>query len=146
MLLDSTYLDAMSQPRKLSELDARLYSWAMKQFGRRLREFRKSKGLSQADLARLAKIHPMQVGKYERGEGYPALETLVAIAKALHVSLDALLTGEEEPSKAADAFRFPMLEEKVRELDQELDKKDLQAVLSFLDAYIAKRRLRKLVS
>ena len=122
------------------------YSWSMTKFGRRLRGLRQEKGLSQADLARLAGIHPMQVGKYERGEGYPAVESLVALARALTVSIDFLLTGENEPTPSDDVFQFPMLLEKVRELDREIDKGDLSAILPLLDAYIAKKRLSKILT
>lgn len=122
-----------------------LYSWSMKQFGKRLRELRQGKNLSQTDLARLARIHPMQVGKYERGEIHPGLETLAALSRALDTSLDWLITGDEEPPTNGKTFRFPLLEEKLRELDGEIEKRDLPAVLSFLDAYIAKKRLKRIM-
>lgn len=122
------------------------YSWAMKQFGRRLRTLRQEKNLSQVDLARLAKIHPMQVGKYERGEGYPAVEALVALSRALSITIDFLLTGENEPPKNDETFRFPALGEKVRELDREIDKRDLTAILPLLDAYVAKKRLKRIMA
>lgn len=122
------------------------YTWLMKQFGRRLRKLRTDKGLSQADLARLAKTHPMQVGKYERGESFPAVETLVALSRALEVSVDYLLTGDEEPRRDESAFNFPLLLEKLRELDRELDKKEIATILDFLDAFLAKKRIKKMMS
>lgn len=123
------------------------YTWTMKQFGRRLRTLRNEKGLSQADLARMAKTHPMQVGKYERGEGFPAVETLAALSRALEVSIDYLLTGEEHDSERnEDAFHFPLLLEKVRELDREIDRRDVATVLDFLDAYLAKKRIKKMMA
>lgn len=123
-----------------------IYSWSMRQFGKRLRELRQGKGLSQTDLARLARIHPMQVGKYERGEIHPGLETLAALSRALDTSLDWLIIGDEEqPARNAKTFRFPLLEEKLRALDGEIEKRDLPAVLSFLDAYIAKNRLKRIM-
>lgn len=122
------------------------YTWLMKQFGRRLRKLRTDKGLSQADLARLAKTHPMQVGKYERGESFPAVETLVALSRALEVSVDYLLTGDEEPHRNESAFNFPLLLEKLRELDRELDKREIATILDFLDAFLAKKRIKKMMS
>lgn len=123
----------------------RPYTWSMKQFGRRLRKLRQERGLSQADLAKLAKIHPMQVGKYERGEGYPAVESLMGLARACGVSIDFLLTGQDEPLRDDRAFRFPLLLEKTRELDHELEKGDVAAVLEFLDAYLAKKKIKKMM-
>ena len=47
----------------------------------RLLEARKKKGISQQDLAQLAKVHFTNVGKYERGEAVPAADILNRIAK-----------------------------------------------------------------
>lgn len=121
------------------------YTWSMKQFGRRLRKLRQEKGLSQADLARLAKIHPMQVGKYERGEGFPAVESLLGLSRAFGVTIDFLLTGQDEPQRTEGAFRFPLLLEKVRQLDEELERGDVQAIVEFLDAYLAKKKIKKMM-
>jgi transcriptional regulator with XRE-family HTH domain len=118
----------------------------MKQLGKRLRELRQQRGLSQQDLARIAKLHFMQVGKYERGEVLPAAESLLALARALSVTADYLLTGQNEPERNTDTFRFPLLYEKVRQLDQELEKPDLNAILEFLDAFLAKKRLKRLIA
>lgn len=122
------------------------YTWPMKQFGRRLRKLRQDRGLSQAALARLAKIHVMQVGKYERGEGYPAVESLVGLSRALGTSIDFLVSGEEEPARDEKAFRFPLLLEKVRELDHELERPDVGSIVEFLDAFLAKKRIKKMMS
>ena len=40
----------------------------LKKFGQRLREIRKSKGVSQEDLAYKTDLHLSQVGRIERGE------------------------------------------------------------------------------
>ncbi len=122
------------------------YLWFVKQFGRRLRALRKEKGLSQTDLARLAGLHMMQVGKYERAEGYPAAESLLGLARALGVTVDFLLTGENEPQRDTLAFHFPLLLEKVREMDRELDRSEIQPVLEFLDAFLAKKRIKRLMT
>lgn len=122
------------------------YPWFVKQFSRRLRKLRQEKGLSQSDLGRLAGLHMMQVGKYERGEGYPAAESLIGLARALGVTVDFLLTGDNEPPKDPHAFRFPLLMEKLREIDKELDKPEVQPVLEFLDAFLAKKRIKRMMS
>lgn len=122
------------------------YHLFVKQFGKRLRQLRQERGLSQQDLARLAKLHFMQIGKYERGEGFPAAESLLALANALEVSTDFLLTGESDNIRTTPAFRFPLLLEKVTQLDQELDKADIPAILEFLDAFLAKKRIKKLIA
>ena len=88
----------------------------------------------------------MQVGKYERGEGYPAVESLVGLSRALGTSIDFLVSGEEEPQRDEKAFRFPLLLEKVRELDHELERPDVGSIVEFLDAFLAKKRIKKMMS
>ena len=73
-------------------------------FGARLRELRESSGLTQAQLAERAGLHPQGVVKLERGEREPAWATVVALAEALGVDCRAFL---EEPSKAASEPRGP---------------------------------------
>jgi transcriptional regulator with XRE-family HTH domain len=65
-------------------------------FGRRVRELRKARGLSQEQLAEKADLHYTYVGGIERGERNPALVNIGRIAAALGVSpaeLFSALTG-----------------------------------------------------
>ena len=66
-------------------------------FEKRMREFRLERGLTQADLAKFLYITQSTVGKYERGELQPSLETLVKLCKVLDVSSDYLLGLSDEP-------------------------------------------------
>ena len=70
----------------------------MENFGKRLREIREKRGLSQLQLAKtIAKIGVVQgykvdtIGKYERGEVFPSAYKLHDICIALNVSADYLL-------------------------------------------------------
>ncbi|MBZ5643662.1 MAG: helix-turn-helix transcriptional regulator [Acidobacteriia bacterium] len=54
-------------------------------FGKRLRELRLERALSQEKLAELANIHRNYVGGVERGERNIALLNIVAIARALKI-------------------------------------------------------------
>ena len=65
------------------------------QFGHQLRELRKSRGWTLAELADKVGVQGSMVGNYERGVHYPPIPTLVKLARALDVSLDRLL-GEDE--------------------------------------------------
>ena len=62
-------------------------------FGRHLKATRKTKGLSQEDLANDADIPINQIGRIERGEINPSLSTLSSIAKACKISLAKLMEG-----------------------------------------------------
>lgn len=57
----------------------------------RIKLLRKSKGMSQESLARLAGLNPAFLGHIERCLKCPTLDTLNKIASALNVSLSELL-------------------------------------------------------
>lgn len=61
-----------------------------KQFGKRLRKLRKSKGLSQEELSKQAGFDRTYVGKIERGEKSPSLETMEKLAGALDIKVKNL--------------------------------------------------------
>ena len=54
-------------------------------FGKRLREIRIAKGLSQEDLANDSNIPINQIGRIERAEINTTLKTIFKIAKALDI-------------------------------------------------------------
>lgn len=61
-----------------------------KLIGERIRIFRKERGLSQEELAHLAKLHTTYIGQLERGEKNATLESIEKVAKALEISLEDL--------------------------------------------------------
>ena len=73
-------------------------------FGARLRELREESGMTQAQIAERAGLHPQGVVKLERGEREPAWATVVALAEALGVDCRAFL---KEPSAEATEPRSP---------------------------------------
>lgn len=74
---------------QLSNFDV-LFSTDMS-FGERILAVRKKRQLSQEALAKMIGVHPPVIGRYERGEVKPSIETAVKIAAALDVSLDYLV-------------------------------------------------------
>ena len=63
----------------------------MGEFGKRLRELRIMREITQEQLAEKADISRVMIGRYETTDQLPALDTLVRIADALGVSTDYLL-------------------------------------------------------
>lgn len=55
-------------------------------FGKKLREVRLKKKLSQGDVARILGIHRTYISGLERGRRNPSLATIQKLAKALNVS------------------------------------------------------------
>lgn len=59
--------------------------------GLRIRDFRSRRGLSQEALALNSGIHPAYLGKVERGEKCPTIDTLYKICSGLKISMSELL-------------------------------------------------------
>ena len=59
----------------------------IKAFGKRVRELRISKGLSQEKLANAAEIPLSQIGRIERGETNPTLSSIHVLSAALGVNI-----------------------------------------------------------
>lgn len=57
-----------------------------------LRQFRKTQGYSQEELANRCGLHRTYIGSVEREERNVSLSTLEVLAKALRVSVPELLT------------------------------------------------------
>jgi transcriptional regulator with XRE-family HTH domain len=64
------------------------------EFGERVREIRKEKGLSQEELAHKADLHRTYIGMIERAEKNITLVNIEKIANALDVSLNSLFNGK----------------------------------------------------
>ena len=65
-------------------------------FGEKLKKRREEKGLSQDDIADFfgENFSRQAVSKWERGEGYPEVNTLLGLAAKLDISLDVLFEEE----------------------------------------------------
>lgn len=61
-------------------------------FGKRVRELRLAKGLTQEELAERAGLHPTYIGGIERGERNLGLDNLLKLARALHEHPTALFS------------------------------------------------------
>ena len=68
----------------------------MSNVGVKLREYRLKRGLSQAELAQRAGKKRSAIGNYESGAREPDYDTLIALARALEVSVAQLLDEEED--------------------------------------------------
>jgi len=61
------------------------------QFGKKLREVRIKKKLSQGDVARILGVHRSYISGLERGRRNPSLVTVQKVAKALGISAKDLI-------------------------------------------------------
>ena len=67
----------------------------MVEFHEKLQELRKSRGLTQEELAEALYVSRTAISKWESGRGYPSIESLKAIAGYFSVTIDELLSGEK---------------------------------------------------
>lgn len=67
----------------------------MVDFGRKLRELRKQKNLTQKELASLVGVKNSIISFYEVGERIPSPEIIIKLASVLHVTSDYLLGIEK---------------------------------------------------
>jgi transcriptional regulator with XRE-family HTH domain len=109
-------------------------------FGERLHRYREDRGLSQRQLSMLAGVDPVQISRYERGLGLPAADTLVAIAKALHVSLDTLLLGKADRQGEQLPLRNAFLLQRLADIEK-LDRKDQEMIVELIHSVLARRSI-----
>ncbi|MBQ7065286.1 MAG: helix-turn-helix transcriptional regulator [Lachnospiraceae bacterium] len=86
------------------------------EFSSKLYELRKTKGLSQEELANKLNVSRQTVSKWELGDSTPDMEKLTAISDLFEISLDELVLGKvstsgDTSSKTEDILN--VLEEKV---------------------------------
>lgn len=84
------------------------------EFSEKLKQIRTGKGLKQADLADLLNISRQTVSKWESGNGYPEMGTLLALAKELDVSLDYLFF-DAPTIELSQILAKPEIEEKMED-------------------------------
>lgn len=70
------------------------------EFNEKLQKLRKAENLTQEELAEKLFVSRTAVSKWESGRGYPSIDSLKALAKYFHVTIDELICGEEMVSLA----------------------------------------------
>jgi len=106
-------------------------------FGSIVVELRKEQGISQTDLASQLGIHKNVLGRYERNEVLPSIETARKIADILDVSLD-YLTGK------ADVQMDKNTRKRILEVSK-FEDTDKEHIFSVIDAFIAKRKIQSIL-
>ena len=73
----------------------------MNEFGNYLYSLRKSKGMTQQEIADKLDVTNKDVSKWETGEAFPETAQLVPLSDIFGVTVDDLLRGRAEPSLEA---------------------------------------------
>lgn len=110
----------------------------MATFGKRLRECREAKELSQQDLAKQMGTSYTVIGKYERGEMTPSIEVAKTLAKLLATTVGYLL-GE---TKEMNVLKDPAMLQRLNEIS-DLPDKDKTCILYTIDGLLQNVRTKK---
>jgi transcriptional regulator with XRE-family HTH domain len=102
----------------------------------RIRLYRQQKGFSQSELAERSNVNNKSLSRYELGSSVPPADALKAIADALGISADALLSDDIISIKDKELLkRFEAI--------QDMSGEDKQMIIKFLDLnirdYMAKK-------
>ncbi len=103
----------------------------------RLRDIRRRRGLTQAEVAKQLGIDQTLVSNYERGAARLHGALVAGFAKTLRVSADEIL-GLKDSAPKNGAANGRLLRRLLR--IEELSPSDRKAVLKFLDALLERRR------
>jgi transcriptional regulator with XRE-family HTH domain len=110
----------------------------MATFGKRLRECREAKSLSQQELAAQMKTSYTVIGKYERDEMLPSIEVAKKLARLVGTTVGYLL-GE---SKEMNALKDPQMLRRLNEIS-ELPEDDKHCILYTIDGLLQTVKARK---
>ena len=108
----------------------------------KLKELRKNRGWSQGQLAKKIDADLQRISKYERGVIWPTMELMVKLAKAFDVSIDFLIRDDQ--NTAVTKIRNQKLLNQLEAINN-LPQEDQETVVSFLDAFIKRRKFEELV-
>ncbi len=107
-------------------------------FGERITYARKQKKMTQNDLGKAVGTSGDIIGKYERNEIKPSIDTASKIADALKVTIDYLVKDVEYQNIDDETLKRMQNIEK-------LNPEDKSHVYAMLDAFFAKSKLQSLL-
>lgn len=93
------------------------------QLGRRIKDLRKKRGLTQEGLSEAANVDVKYLGNIERGRENPSISTLEKVANTLGVKLHQLLDFEHE------ATGKQVLKKGITQILNQCDEKELRIML-----------------
>ncbi|SPP27223.1 helix-turn-helix domain-containing protein [Brochothrix thermosphacta] len=86
-------------------------------FGKKLKRLRQNKEISQKELGKILNTTQSSIGRYEKDQGVPDLDTLRLIADYFKVSIDSLI--DRDTSKDNSNELRETIEESIKELEDE---------------------------
>lgn len=103
----------------------------------RIRLIRQQRKMSQTDLADKSGVNLKSLSRYELGNSIPAADVLKAIADALEVTADTLLSDDQVSIQDKELFK------KFEQIQQMEDDEAKKMIIRFLDLAIRDAAARK---
>lgn len=113
----------------------------MDSFGKKLRDCREAKGLSQSEMARQIDTHHSIIGKYERDEVKPSIDVVKKIADLLNTTVGFLLGESDDMYLLKD----PSMLKRLNEINK-LPEKDKEHILYTIDGLLRDAKTRQAYS
>lgn len=113
----------------------------MYSFGKKLRECRENKGLSQSQLAKLLNTNHSIIGKYERDEVKPTVDVIKKLAEELNTTAGFLLGETQE----INVFKDPAMLKRLNDIES-MDNEDKNHILYVLDSFIKATKIKSIAS
>lgn len=110
--------------------------------GERIKELRKERGWSQAELGEKVGTDSQRISRYENGRITPSVDALVRLADVLDASVDYLVR-DGMPRQVLDGYDLGKFAGRLGDL-AELSEDDREVVGQVVDGLLAKRRLKAL--
>lgn len=112
-------------------------------FANKLTEIRKSRNLTQQELAEKVGVGISQMRRYEKGSSSPTLEVIKNLAITLGVSTDELIFDNNERVAASRILDKELLRQ--FETVSSLTPRDIDAVKTVLESIILKNKLEEII-
>ncbi|HQB28796.1 MAG: helix-turn-helix domain-containing protein [Bacteroidales bacterium] len=106
-------------------------------FGKKLRECRETKGLSQQEFAKMLKTSHSVIGRYERDEMVPSIEVVKRMADFLDTTVGYLLGETQE----VNLFKDPDMLRRFNDINS-FPEDDKSHIIYTLDAMINNVKLK----
>lgn len=111
----------------------------MKSFGRRIKECRETKKISQNELSKEVGVHLSIIGKYERDEVRPSIDVAKKIANALDTTVGYLLSEGKRDTSLENRDLIKRLNDILS-----LSKEDQEHIFYALDAMVKSAKIKSL--
>ena len=106
-------------------------------FGKKLRECREAKGLSQSEFARQINAHHSIIGRYERDEVKPTIDVVKKLAEVLDTTVGYLLGETEDRNLLKD----PAILKRLNDIEK-LPEEDKKGILYAIDNLLRAAKLK----